>query len=106
MKTAKARAAESTHSLPADIPLPTIAPLPEGRSFNVLVTGVGGTGIVTVGALLGMAAHIDGTAVSVVDQLGFAQKGGSVVTHITKSRETSPKMVIWDSRWIPSSLAC
>ena len=82
MKSAQARAAESNHSLPADIPLPTIAPLPEGRSFNVLVTGVGGTGIVTVGALLGMAAHIDGTAVSVVDQLGFAQKGGSVVTHI------------------------
>ena len=43
---------------------------------------MGGTGIVTIGALLGMAAHIDNLSVSVVDQLGFAQKGGSVVTHV------------------------
>ena len=75
--------------LPDGIPLPDLKPLPENRSFNVLITGVGGTGIVTIGAILGMAAHIDGTAVSVVDQLGFAQKGGSVITHIrlAKNRE-------------------
>ena len=89
MKSSRTRASESTHALPSAIPLPTIAPLPDGRSFNVLITGVGGTGIVTIGAVLGMAAHIDGTAVSVVDQLGFAQKGGSVVTHIRLAKQRS-----------------
>ena len=89
MKSSRTRASESTHALPSAIPLPTIAPLPDGRSFNVLITGVGGTGIVTIGAVLGMAAHLDGTAVSVVDQLGFAQKGGSVVTHIRLAKQRS-----------------
>ena len=46
-----------------------------------LVTGVGGTGIVTIGALLGMAAHTEGKFVSVLDQMGMAQKGGSVFSH-------------------------
>jgi len=87
LKSSRTTASESAYNLPTDIPLPSIAALPEGRSFNVLITGVGGTGIVTIGALLGMAAHIDGTAVSVVDQLGFAQKGGSVVTHIRLAQQ-------------------
>lgn len=78
----KVPASEGRAQLPEAIPLPEIDPLPDDRSFNVLITGVGGTGIVTIGAVLGMAAHIDDIAVSVVDQLGFAQKGGSVVTHI------------------------
>ena len=78
----KTHVSEDRAQLPDTIPLPNIKPLPDNRSFNVLITGVGGTGIVTIGAVLGMAAHIDGIAVSVVDQLGFAQKGGSVVTHI------------------------
>ncbi len=52
------------------------------RPWDILVTGIGGTGIVTVGALLGMAAHLDGKHVSVLDQMGMAQKGGSVTSHI------------------------
>jgi indolepyruvate ferredoxin oxidoreductase len=85
----KNQASDDWAQLPDAIPHPSFEPLPDSRSFNVLITGVGGTGIVTIGAVLGMAAHIDGIAVSVVDQLGFAQKGGSVVTHIrlAKNRE-------------------
>jgi indolepyruvate ferredoxin oxidoreductase len=46
------------------------------------VTGIGGTGVVTIGALLGMAAHIEGKGVAVLDMAGLAQKGGSVYSHI------------------------
>ena len=61
-------------------------PEPEACSttepYNMLVTGVGGTGVVTIGALLGMAAHIEGKGVSVLDMTGLAQKGGAVITHV------------------------
>ncbi|ENO90666.1 indolepyruvate ferredoxin oxidoreductase family protein [Thauera linaloolentis] len=50
--------------------------------FGILVTGVGGTGVVTIGALIGMAAHLDGKGVTVLDMTGLAQKGGSVFSHI------------------------
>ncbi|QJR10475.1 hypothetical protein DSM104443_01539 [Usitatibacter rugosus] len=50
--------------------------------YGILVTGVGGTGVVTIGALLGMAAHIEGKGAAVLDMAGLAQKGGSVYTHI------------------------
>ena len=72
----RAGTAPDTESLPEPV-LPALA-----RPWNILVTGVGGTGIVTVGALLGMAAHTEGKFVSVLDQMGMAQKGGSVFSHI------------------------
>jgi indolepyruvate ferredoxin oxidoreductase len=49
---------------------------------NILITGVGGTGIVTLSALLGTAAHLDGKAVSTLDMTGLAQKGGAVFGHV------------------------
>ncbi len=52
------------------------------KPYNILVTGVGGTGVVTIGALLGMAAHIEGRSCSILDQTGLAQKGGAVMSHI------------------------
>jgi indolepyruvate ferredoxin oxidoreductase len=52
------------------------------RPFGIMVTGVGGTGVVTIGALIGMAAHLDGKGVTVLDMTGLAQKGGSVFSHI------------------------
>jgi indolepyruvate ferredoxin oxidoreductase len=70
-----------------EIPQPNFATLPADGSYSLMVTGVGGTGVVTIGALLGMAAHIEDLGVCVVDQLGFAQKGGSVVTHIRLARD-------------------
>ena len=71
----------------SELPAPGLPELPETGSYSLMVTGVGGTGVVTIGALLGMAAHLDDLGVSVVDQLGFAQKGGPVVTHIRLARE-------------------
>ena len=62
------------------LPEPTI---PDTDSpYGILITGVGGTGVVTIGALLGMAAHIEGKGVSILDMTGLAQKGGAVLTHV------------------------
>ena len=65
-----------------------IGQLPEPRlpaidqTYNIIVTGVGGTGIVTIGGVLGMAAHLEGRGVGVLDMAGLAQKGGAVYSHI------------------------
>ena len=50
--------------------------------WNILITGIGGTGVVTIGALIGMAAHLEHKGGSVLDQTGLAQKGGAVTTHV------------------------
>ncbi|WP_249674756.1 indolepyruvate ferredoxin oxidoreductase family protein [Pseudomonas abieticivorans] len=63
-----------------DLPVPTIAALDE--PYSILVTGVGGTGVVTIGALLGMAAFIEGKGTLNLDMAGMAQKGGAVWSHI------------------------
>jgi len=52
------------------------------KPWNILITGVGGTGVVTIGALIGMAGHLEGKGATVLDQTGLAQKGGAVTTHI------------------------
>ena len=52
------------------------------RTYGILVTGVGGSGVVTIGQLLGMAAHLEGRGVSVLDMAGLAQKGGAVFSHV------------------------
>ena len=60
--------------------------IPRSRTSTVRatwsITGIGGTGVVTVGAVLGMAAHIEGKGVSVLDQVGLSQKGGAVVSEV------------------------
>jgi len=78
----------------ADQDLP---PLPEPKlpaidqTYNIIVTGVGGTGIVTTGGVLGMAAHLEGRGIGVLDMAGLAQKGGAVFSHI-RIAET-PEMI-------------
>ncbi|KUJ80345.1 pyruvate ferredoxin oxidoreductase [Ruegeria marisrubri] len=67
-------------ALEADLPTPEMPPLTE--PFDLLVTGVGGTGVVTVGALITMAAHLEGKGASVLDFTGFAQKFGTVLSYI------------------------
>jgi indolepyruvate ferredoxin oxidoreductase len=52
------------------------------RPYGILVTGIGGTGVITVGALVGMAAHIEGKGVSTLDMTGLAQKNGAVMSHV------------------------
>jgi indolepyruvate ferredoxin oxidoreductase len=50
--------------------------------YNMMVAGIGGTGVVTIGALIGMAAHLEGKGCTVLDMTGLAQKGGAVLSHI------------------------
>jgi indolepyruvate ferredoxin oxidoreductase len=64
------------------LPEPERPAIADGRPYSMLVTGVGGTGVVTVGALVTMAAHMEGRYFSTVDQFGMAQKGGAVTSHI------------------------
>ncbi|HEY5802017.1 MAG TPA: DUF6537 domain-containing protein, partial [Burkholderiaceae bacterium] len=58
--------------------------------YNILINGIGGTGVITVGALMGMAAHLEGKGASVLDMTGMSQKNGSVTSHvkIAQSRST------------------
>ena len=60
------------------------------RPCSILITGIGGTGVLTVGAVLGMAAHIDGKACTVMDQTGMAQKGGAVTSHLKVADPSVP----------------
>jgi indolepyruvate ferredoxin oxidoreductase len=62
------------------LPVPRIPSA--AQPYGILVTGVGGTGVVTVGQILAMAAHIDGKGCTVLDMAGLAQKGGAVVSHV------------------------
>ncbi len=84
--TATATAGRARDADPRADELPEAQPLPiessGSRSYGVLVAGVGGTGVVTVGQLLGMAAHLEGKGVSVLDMAGLAQKGGAVFSHV------------------------
>jgi indolepyruvate ferredoxin oxidoreductase len=56
------------------------------QPWNILVTGIGGTGVVTIGALIGMAAHLEHKGATVLDQTGLAQKGGAVTCHLRIAR--------------------
>jgi indolepyruvate ferredoxin oxidoreductase len=62
--------------------LPEAAPAALAESFGVLVTGIGGTGVITIGQILGMAAHLEQKGVSVLDMSGLAQKYGAVMSHV------------------------
>jgi indolepyruvate ferredoxin oxidoreductase len=67
------------------IPPPVLHSLAEegiDSTYNILVTGVGGTGVITVGALIGMAAHLEQRGVSVLDMTGMSQKNGAVTSHV------------------------
>ena len=65
----------------ASLPEPSRPALTHG-SWNVLVAGIGGTGVVTIGAVLAMAAHMEGRRATVIDMTGLAQKNGAVWSHL------------------------
>jgi indolepyruvate ferredoxin oxidoreductase len=67
-----------------DLPEPNRVRITESgnRTYGVMVTGIGGTGVVTIGQLIGMAAHLEGLGISVLDMAGLAQKGGAVFSHV------------------------
>ncbi len=65
-----------------DLPeVPEPAPPSLDRAYGILITGIGGTGVVTIGAILSMAAHLEGKAASEMQMAGLAQKGGAVAIH-------------------------
>ena len=65
---------------PAELPEPT---RPQVRhSWGIVIAGIGGTGVITLGQLLGMAAHLDGQGVVTQDAAGLAQKGGATWSHV------------------------
>ena len=64
----------------AALPEPQLPAL--DRPYSIVIAGIGGTGVVTIGALVGMAAHMEGKGCGVLDMTGLAQKGGSVWTHV------------------------
>src|SRR5262249_10841180 len=72
--------ADKADGLFAGLKTPEIAPL--HQPDNILITGIGGTGVVTIGQILGMAAHIQGYGTSVLDFTGLAQKNGAVLSHV------------------------
>ncbi|MEZ5773799.1 MAG: indolepyruvate ferredoxin oxidoreductase family protein [Hyphomicrobiaceae bacterium] len=76
--------AQALGKLTSGLPEPTLPDLE--RSYEVLITGVGGTGVVTISAVLGEAAFIDGKAFGGIDMTGLAQKGGSVACHTRFAR--------------------
>ena len=68
---------------PADWPALPAPSLPlTNHPYGIIVTGIGGTGIVTIGAVIAMAAHLEGKGVGVIDMAGLAQKNGAVFSHI------------------------
>jgi indolepyruvate ferredoxin oxidoreductase len=76
----KQRDAALRGRVPPRMPQPQIPVL--DRPYGIIVAGIGGTGVVTIGGVLGMAAHLEGKGVGIIDMSGLAQKGGSVQSHI------------------------
>ncbi|GAB7536711.1 indolepyruvate ferredoxin oxidoreductase family protein [Burkholderia sp. 3C] len=87
--------------------LPSPAARLEAAPYDMLVTGVGGTGVVTVGALISMAAHLEGNSASVLDFMGFAQKGGAVLSYVRiAARDAWLNQVRIDTQQADLLLAC
>jgi indolepyruvate ferredoxin oxidoreductase len=78
-KLKKGEGVAADHELAA-LPDPALPAI--DQTYNIIVTGVGGTGIVTIGGILGMAGHLEGRGVGVLDMAGLAQKGGAVFSYI------------------------
>ena len=83
----KPKKAELAHEGDIALPEPAVAVI--DGSYNIMVSGIGGTGVVTVGALLGMAAHLEGKACSIFDMTGLSQKNGAVFSHVRIATDTA-----------------
>jgi indolepyruvate ferredoxin oxidoreductase len=86
--SAATAAAPQPASPAAGLPAPVL-PVIDG-SYALLVTGIGGTGVVTIGQLLGMAAHLEGKGVTVLDMAGLAQKNGAVMSFVRFANPGEP----------------
>ncbi len=77
-------------ALVAALPTPAVYGEESSDICNILVAGIGGTGVVTIGALLSMAAHLDGKTATALDFTGLAQKNGAVISHLRIARRSEP----------------
>ncbi|UCE32200.1 MAG: indolepyruvate ferredoxin oxidoreductase family protein, partial [Burkholderiales bacterium] len=68
--------------------LPEVERPASGSGYALMVTGIGGTGVITIGQLLGMAAHLEGRSATVLDMAGLAQKGGAVISFVRFGEHT------------------
>ena len=85
VRGAKLRKAERGLQAPPSTPEPERREILD-RPYSILITGVGGTGVVTIGAILGMAAHLENKGAAMIDMAGLAQKGGAVFSHVKLAR--------------------
>ena len=83
-KQSNSRRPKSELKLPETLEEPKVPALGDA-TYNIIIAGIGGTGVITIGALLGMAAHLEGKAASVCDMTGLAQKNGAVFSHLRVS---------------------
>ena len=101
---ASADKADLLHDVPQ---LPRPAPHVWTGPYDLLIGGIGGTGVVTVGAVIAMAAHLEGKSASVLDFMGFAQKGGAVLSYLrlaTDARHLNQVRI--DTQQADAILAC
>jgi indolepyruvate ferredoxin oxidoreductase len=97
----------SAHFMEQVDALPRPAPHVWNAPYDLLVTGVGGTGVITVGNLVAMAAHLEGKSASVLDFTGFAQKGGSVLSFVRFADEPARlNQLRIDTQQADALLAC
>jgi len=76
----KPKKAVAGEAAPRVLPAPVLPAATQ--PYGILITGIGGTGVVTVGQILAMAAHVEGKGAIVLDMSGLAQKGGPVMSHV------------------------
>src|SRR5690606_17118600 len=78
----KAKSKAATPAELGELPEPALPALRGGQVWGIVVAGVGGTGVITIGQLLGVAAHIEGKGIVTQDAAGLAQKGGATWSHV------------------------
>jgi indolepyruvate ferredoxin oxidoreductase len=79
LKKGKSAAAKGSEEFP---PIAEPAPATAENAYGILITGIGGSGVITIGQIVGVAAHLEGKGVSVLDMSGLAQKYGAVMSHV------------------------
>jgi len=82
----KTRAKNGAANAAFDIPQPVL-PEVTRETFNIVIGGIGGTGVTSIGAILGTAAHIEGKSAATLDMMGLAQKGGAVTSFVRVAAE-------------------
>jgi indolepyruvate ferredoxin oxidoreductase len=88
--TLKSKSKKDNKRSPSELgvlPEPVLPLLKKDSLWGIVVAGVGGTGVITIGQLLGMAAHLEGRGIITQDAAGLAQKGGSTWSHVLISQQ-------------------